>query len=168
MGTRISSSPHNISGSVGSSERSVFKTEIDLCTHSKEWDDAIPWDGLEETGSSCQTLKSCSAGGEEGTKYNNPRGRPCQRTYYKVATDPFAKPAGTWRQSSCVNAVNANVRPVLSQVQTVNSWVLLTDDWEHRFRLSCDYVFLIFTENNSDKQTWKQFEAVLNVEFCKV
>lgn len=129
MGTRISSSPHNISGSVGSSERSVFKTEIDFCTHSKEGDDAIPWDGLEETGSSCQTLKSRSAGGEEGAKYNNPRGRPCQRTYYKVATDPFAKPAGTWRQSSCVNTVNANVRPTCAQSGTNSEQLSSANRW---------------------------------------
>ena len=60
--------------------------------HSEKRDDAVPWDGLQQTWSSRQTLESSSARGEEGANHNDPRRRPRQRTDHQVTTDPFTKP----------------------------------------------------------------------------
>lgn len=72
---------------------SVSMMEIHLnAAHSEKRDDAVPRDGLQETWRSGQTLESCSAGGKEGAKHNDPWRRPGQSPDHQVTIDSFTKP----------------------------------------------------------------------------
>lgn len=57
----------------------------------EERNDAISGDSLKETGRSCQTLKPCPTGGEEGAEHNDPGRGPCQSTNDQVTVNTFPK-----------------------------------------------------------------------------
>lgn len=95
--------------------------------------DAVLGDGLQETRRSCQTLQSCTAGGEEGANHDHPGRWPGQRTNHQVPVHPLPKPKGDGEEfSHSPRAVQLQTR---RQVQ--NLWLVVWVGGGGGHRLTC-------------------------------